>query len=53
MNLTKEEQFLATGRITALFGKFAIPGVVGLLFIGLQPMIDGAVLEMTGNARLP
>ena len=44
MNLTKEEQLLATGRITALFGKFAIPGVVGLLFIGLQPMIDGAVL---------
>lgn len=44
MHLTKEEQLLATGRITALFRKFAIPGVVGLLFIGLQPMIDGAVL---------
>lgn len=44
MHLTKEEQLLATGRISALFKKFAIPGVVGLLFIGLQPMIDGAVL---------
>lgn len=44
MHLTKEEQLLATGRITALFRKFAIPGVVGLLFIGLQPIIDGAVL---------
>lgn len=44
MHLTKEEQLLATGRITALFRKFAIPGVIGLLFIGLQPMIDGAVL---------
>ena len=44
MHLTKEEQLLATGRISALFKKFAVPGVVGLLFIGLQPMIDGAVL---------
>ena len=44
MYLTKEEQLLATGRIGVLFRKFAIPGVVGLLFIGLQPMIDGAVL---------
>ena len=40
MHLTKEEQLLATGRISALFKKFAVPGVVGLLFIGLQPMID-------------
>jgi len=44
MHLTKEEQLLATGKIPALFRKFAIPGVIGLLFIGLQPMIDGAVL---------
>lgn len=44
MYLTKEEQLLATGNIPALFRKFALPGVVGLLFVGLQPMIDGAVL---------
>lgn len=44
MHLTKEEQLLATGKIPALFRKFAIPGVIGLLFIGLQPMIDGTVL---------
>lgn len=44
MQLTKEEQLLATGNIGYLFRKFAIPGIIGLLFIGLQPMVDGAVL---------
>ena len=42
--LAREEQLLATGKITVLFKKFALPGIIGLLFIGLQPMIDGAVL---------
>ena len=44
MYRTKEERQLAEGRISVLFRKFAIPGVVGLLFIGMQPMVDGAIL---------
>ncbi|EJW97717.1 MATE efflux family protein [gut metagenome] len=44
MQLTKEEQLLATGHIGYLFRKFAIPGIIGLLFIGLQPLVDGAIL---------
>ena len=32
MQLTQEEQLLATGNIGHLFRKFAIPGIIGLLF---------------------
>lgn len=42
--MTKAEQLLATGEIGQLFRKFAVPGILGLLFIGMQPMVDGAVL---------
>lgn len=42
--LTKEEIELSTGKIGYLFCKFAIPGVIGLLFVGIQTMIDGTVL---------
>lgn len=42
--LTKAEKELRTGAIPQLFRKFAIPGVVGLLFLGLQTIIDGIVL---------
>lgn len=41
---TKAEKELRTGAIPHLFRKFAIPGVIGLLFLGLQTIIDGIVL---------
>ena len=44
MYKTKEERQLAEERISVLFRKFAVPGVVGLLFIGMQPMVGGALL---------
>ncbi len=44
MSFSKEEQLLASGKISTLFLKFGIPGVIGLLFIGFQPMVDGIFL---------
>lgn len=41
---SKVEKELATGSIGKLFRRFAIPSVVGLLFVGLQTVIDGVVL---------
>lgn len=41
---TRAERELALLPIAGLFRKFAIPGVVGLLFLGLQTIIDGVVL---------
>ena len=41
---SREEVLLATGRIGYLFRKFGIPGIVGLLFIGFQPIVDGLFL---------
>lgn len=38
---SKEEMLLARGKIGYLFLKFGIPGIVGLLFIGFQPIVDG------------
>lgn len=35
---------LANGKISSLFIKFGIPGVLGLLLIGFQPMVDGIFL---------
>lgn len=42
--VSAEERELATKPISRLFVKFAIPGVVGLLFVGIQSVIDGMVL---------
>ena len=44
MKTSKEEQMLATGNVGNLFIKFGIPGVLGLLLIGFQPMVDGIFL---------
>lgn len=44
MHVSKEEKMLAEGNIQHLFLKFGIPGVLGLLFIGFQPMVDGIFL---------
>lgn len=42
--LSKSERELREGNIAVLFRRFAIPGVVGLLFLGLQTIIDGVIL---------
>ena len=44
MKTSKEEQMLATGNVGKLFIQFGIPGVLGLLLIGFQPMVDGLFL---------
>lgn len=41
---SREERVLATMAIPKLFVKFALPGVIGLLFLGIQSIIDGIVL---------
>lgn len=38
------EKLLLSGAIPQLFVKYAVPGVAGLLFIGLQSVIDGIVM---------
>lgn len=43
-NLSSAELRLRDGEIAPLFRKYAIPGVIALLFIGLQTVIDGIVL---------
>lgn len=42
--LSKSERELRDGKIPVLFRRFAIPGVVGLLFLGIQTIIDGVIL---------
>lgn len=44
VHLTKAEKELGTEAIPKLFRKFAIPGVIGLLFLGIQTIIDGIIL---------
>lgn len=44
IQLSKEEHALRNGKIAPLFRRFAIPGVVGLLFLGIQSIIDGIIL---------
>lgn len=41
---SSREQLLLEGKISYLFWKFALPGVAGLLFLGLQSVVDGIVL---------
>lgn len=40
----EREKLLLTGEIPRLFLKYALPGVAGLLFLGIQSVIDGIVL---------
>lgn len=40
----EREKLLLTGEIPRLFMKYALPGVAGLLFLGIQSVIDGIVL---------
>lgn len=39
-----ENHVLATGSIPSLFKRFAVPGVIGMLAIGVQSIIDGLVV---------
>lgn len=43
-NISQEEREFANGKIPKLYIKFAIPGVVGVLFTGLQTVVDGIIL---------
>ena len=45
MEFSKVEQSLSNGTMSALFRKFAIPSILELMLIGLQPMIDGLFLS--------
>ena len=40
----EREKLLLTGEIPRLFMKYPLPGVAGLLFLGIQSVIDGIVL---------
>lgn len=40
----EREKLLLTGGIPQLFVRYAAPGVAGLLFLGLQSLVDGIVL---------
>ena len=40
----EREKLLLTGESPRLFMKYALPGVAGLLFLGIQSVIDGIVL---------
>lgn len=42
--ISSAERRLREGEIAPLFRKYAIPGVIALLFVGLQTIIDGIVL---------
>lgn len=44
LTYTSREELILHGNIRRLFWKFALPGVAGLLFIGLQSVVDGLVL---------
>lgn len=48
--LQKEQEELATSGIFHLFVKYAVPGVIGLLFLGIQAVIDGIVLSHFAGA---
>ena len=42
----EREKLLLTGEIPRLFMKYALPGVAGLLFLGIQSVIDGIAFQI-------
>lgn len=48
---SKEEQEFATAKTGYLFRKYAVPGVICLLFIGIQSIIDGLFVGNTIGAN--
>lgn len=51
INVSREHAELTEGKIPRLFVKYAVPGVIGLLFLGIQAVIDGIVLSHFAGAR--
>ena len=51
LSLNREHAELTEGNISRLFVKYAVPGVIGLLFLGIQAVIDGIVLSHFAGAR--
>ena len=51
LSLSQEHAELTGGKISRLFVKYAVPGVIGLLFLGIQAVIDGIVLSHFAGAR--
>lgn len=49
--LPDSEKELRYGKIPRLFRKFAIPGVIGIMFMGIQAIIDGIMLGNYVNAN--
>lgn len=49
--VSAEQLQLTKARIPGLFLKYAVPGVIGLLFIGIQTVIDGIFLSHFAGAR--
>lgn len=50
INNSKHEMELANSPISSLFKKFAIPGVIGMLSVGVQSIVDGLIV---GNCLGP
>lgn len=48
--ISREHVELTTTPIPRLFMKYAVPGVIGLLFLGIQTVIDGIVLSHFAGA---
>lgn len=49
--ITKEEKEFASGKIGSLFLKYAMPGAICLLFVGIQTIIDGAFVGNYAGAN--
>lgn len=49
--LHQEQVKLATAGIPRLFMQYAVPGVIGLLFLGIQAVIDGLILSHFVGAK--
>ena len=45
------ERGLLTQKISRLFLKYTIPGVAGLLFLGIQSVIDGVIWAVCRGER--
>lgn len=43
-NLSRAELQLAVGRIRPLFMRYAMPGVIAMLFMALQGIVDGLIV---------
>lgn len=44
LNLSRSELQLARGRIRPMFLRYAMPGVIAMLFMALQAMVDGWII---------